>query len=437
MHLVYVLASYLLFLALLPVLLFHPKLRHGIPHRLGLYPRSFRRGEGSPRIWLHGASAGDLLSLQPVMAELKRRLPGCCVVVTTVTNSGLAMGRKKLSEADVVLYAPYDLPLATRRAVRALAPDLLVLEYTEIWPNLIHAARRAGTRIALTNGRFAPEKVPQYRALFGAIGNPLAAIDLFLMRSDEEAERALGLGAAPDRVWVTGNTKFDALPSELEPGRAEALRRELGLDPRAPVFMAGSTHDGEEAIILGVYRALLPREPRLQLVIAPRYVERCGRVAALAAESGLSVRLRSAGAGAPGAQVTLLDSIGELSSAYRLATVVFVGGSFVRRGGQNLLEPAAQGRPVLFGPHMENFKDSVPLLVGRGAIQVATPEQLQRVVQELLARPDQVAELGALAREAVSRVRGASVRNVDHMLRLVPERGEARPAPGSVAGRAP
>ena len=420
MHILYALASYVLFLVLLPVLLFHPKIRHGIPFRLGFYRRSFSRGEGKPRIWLHGASAGDLLSLQPMMKELKRRLPGCCIVVTTITNSGLAMARKKLAEADVVLYAPYDLPLATRRAVRRLAPDLLVLEYTEIWPNLIDAAHSAGARIALTNGRFNPEKLARYRAFFGAIGNPLTQIDLFLMRSDEEAERVLALGAAPDRVWVSGNTKFDALVLEADPLRAVALQGEMGLLPDAPVFMAGSTHEGEEDLLFQVYRELLKRRPDLQLVVAPRYVERAGRIMAAAAEAGLSVRLRSGGPSAGHAQVTILDTIGELAVAYRLATLVFVGGSFVRRGGQNVLEPAGQGRPVLFGPHMENFKDSLQVLVGRGGIQVGTPEQLLKVAQELLARPDKIVELGELARQAVSQIRGASGRNVDHMLRLLP-----------------
>jgi 3-deoxy-D-manno-octulosonic-acid transferase len=424
-HLVYAFASYVLFLVFLPVLLFHPKLRHGKLFRLGIYRRSFDTGRGAPRIWLHGASAGDLLALQPIMKELKRRLPGCCVMVSTVTNSGLAMARKKLAEADVVLYAPYDLPFATRRAVRRLAPDMLVLEYTEIWPNLIRAAKAAGARIALTNGRFDPDKLARYRALFRAIGNPLAAIDLFLMRSDEEAERVLSLGAAPDRVWVTGNTKFDALMLEADPERAGALRAEMGLASGAPVFMAGSTHEGEEELVLQVYRELLARRPDLQLVIAPRYVERTGRIMAMAIEAGLSARLRSGGVAAGHAQVTVLDTIGELPTAYRLATLVFVGGSFVRRGGQNVLEPAGQGRPVLFGPHMENFKDSLQVLVGRGGIQVATPEQLLKVAQELLGRPDKIADLGALARQAVSNVRGASRRNVDHMLRFLPR---VRPA---------
>ena len=405
-------------------MLFHPKLRHGIPQRLGFYRRSGQLGTGSPRVWLHGASAGDLLSLQPMMKELKARLPGCCIIVTTMTNSGLAMARKKLADADVVLYAPYDLPLATRRAVRQLRPDLVVLEYTEIWPNLIRAARRAGARIALTNGRFNPDKMANYRALFGAIGNPLRSIDLFLMRSDEEAERVLALGAAPDRVWVTGNTKFDALVLEGSPERDEQLRLDMGLVPGAPVFIAGSTHEGEEELILGVYRELLARQPSLQLVVAPRYLERTGKIMAMAVERGFSVRLRSGGRSAGPAQVVVLDTIGELAAVYRLATLVFVGGSFVTRGGQNVLEPAGQGKPVLFGPHMENFKDSVQVLVGRGGIQVQGPEQLLKVTQELFARPDKIVELGELAREAVGGIRGASARNVEHMMRAL-ARGRA------------
>jgi len=423
-HLLYAIASYLLFAVTLPVLIWHPKLRHGIPFRLGFYRRSFDLGHGSPRIWLHGASAGDLLSLQPMMKELKGRLPGCCIIVTTITNSGLAMARKKLTEADVIVHAPYDLFGATRRAVAALRPDLLVLEYTEIWPNLIRAARKAGVRIALTNGRFNPDKMARYRVFFRAISNPLRRIDCFLMRSDEEAERVLALGAAPDRVWVTGNTKFDALVLDGAAGREDALRVEMGIDTRRPVLMAGSTHEGEEELLLSVYTKLRARHSGLQLVIAPRYVERAGRIMALAAEAGLPVRLRSGGAVAGHAEVIVLDTIGELAAAYRLATLVFVGGSFVTRGGQNVLEPAAQGKPVLFGPHMENFKDSVQVLQGRGGLQVSTPEQLFKVADELLSRPDQIEELGTLARRSVGAIRGASARNVEHMLSMLP-RGKA------------
>ena len=426
MHALYAIGSYLAVALLLPMLLFHPKLRHGIRERLGFYRSREAPGKGSPRIWLHGASAGDLLSLQPMMRELKERIPGCCLVVTTITNSGLEMARARIREADVIVYAPYDLPGATRRAMAALRPDLLVLEYTEIWPNLIRAARKAGVRIALTNGRFAPEKLSRYRTFFRLAGKPLRSITLFLMRSDEEAERALQLGAPPDRVWVTGNTKFDALVLDRPRGDDEALRAALALDPTRPVFIAGSTHDGEEELLVEVYRKLLADFPGLQMVVAPRYVDRAGKVVSIAQGAGLTARLRSAGAAAGPAQVVVVDTIGELAAAYRLATLAFVGGSFIRRGGQNVLEPAGQGKPVLFGPHMESFKDSVQVLVGRGGIQVATPEQLLKVARELLSRPDEILRLGAMAREAVGAVRGASARNVEHMLRALPRsRGPA------------
>jgi 3-deoxy-D-manno-octulosonic-acid transferase len=359
------------------------------------------------------------MALSPMLREIKRRFPGSAVILSTLTNSGYLMGKDRLREADAIVYAPYDLPGATRRAVKALAPDVLVLEYTEIWPNLIWAAKAGGARVVLTNGRFSPRRLAWYRALFGLIGNPLRALDLFLMREDDEAERALALGAPTDRVKVTGNTKFDALLSGAA-GRAEdEPRLTLDLPEGAKVLIAGSTHDGEEPIVLSVFRRLLLDHPDLRLVIAPRYIERAARVLSLVQGEGLSVRLRSQGKTSPAPRVIILDTIGELSSAYRLATLVFVGGSFTNRGGQNILEPAACGKPVLFGPNMDNFRDSVQILVGRGGIQVNDAEQLFRVAHDLLGRPEKLAELGALAKAAVSQVSGASARNVDQIATLL------------------
>jgi len=173
----------------------------------------------------------------------------------------------------------------------------------------------------------------------------------------------------------------------------------------------------EEALLLPVFRRLRQAHPGLRLVIAPRYVERAPRLLALAQDAGFGAGLRSEGA--TGADVVIVDTIGELAAAYRLATLVFVGGSFTNRGGQNILEPAGQGKPVLFGPNMDNFRDSVEVLVGRGGIQVRDPEHLFRVANDLLARPEKIAELGELARAAVGRIRGASARNVEHMARVL------------------
>jgi len=419
MRILYILASYILFIAALPVLLLHRKTRSGLMQRLGFYPPAKLPPKNGLRIWLHGASAGDLQALSPMIRLLRARFPGCQVIISTITNTGYMMASERLfSQVDAVLYAPYDLWGATRRAAKAIQPDLFVLEYTEIWPNLIRAVKESGARVVLVNGRFSPNHIRKYRALFNLIANPLKEIDLFLMREDEEAERVLGLGAPLERVWVTGNTKFDALASFDRSRSAENVRHALNIPDQAPVLIAGSTHEGEEEKILQVYRRLLKQHPQLRLVIAPRYIDRAGKIVGLAHDSRLTVGLRSQ-ENREGAQVIILDTIGELSQTYGLATLVFVGGSFTKRGGQNILEPAAQGRPVLFGPHMENFRDSVQVLVGRGGIQVNDVEHLYKILAELLERPEAVSALGQMAEAAVRQVSGASQRNVSHMEALL------------------
>lgn len=423
MRLLYVIASWLAFWLAVPFLSVFKKTRGGFWQRLGFFRPGLlpdlTKTEERPRIWLHGASAGDLLALSPMISRLRAAFPRAKIVISTMTNTGFLMGAERLAkQVDAVIYAPWDTWGATRRAVRAIAPDLVVLEYAEIWPNLIRASSRSGARIALTNGRFSSRNVPRYQAFFSLIENPLHDIDLFLMREEDEAERALTLGAPPERVRVTGNTKFDALAPAGEAAEMPNLRNALGLQPAAQVWILGSTHEGEEELLLGVYKTLLQTAPALKLIIAPRYIERAERVRSLAEDAGLAVALRSKG-NTQGAPVLVLDSIGELASAYKLATVVFVGGSFTTRGGQNILEPAAQGKPVLFGPHMENFRDSVQVLVGRGGIQVKDAEHLTTVMRELLSRPATIDSLGQMARAQVRQISGASDRNVSAFLELL------------------
>lgn len=421
MRLLYVLVSWLAFWLLVPFLSVFRKTRDGFRQRLGFYPEGLLpSGDGpGPRIWLHGASAGDLLALSPMITRLRVRFPTAKIVISTITNTGFLMARERLmKQVDAVVYAPWDSWGATRRAVKAIAPDLLVLEYAEIWPNLIRATKNSGAKIALTNGRFSPRNLPRYRAFFQLIENPLLDIDVFLMREDEEAERALSLGAPKARVLVTGNTKFDALAPASEAAEIPNLRHMLGLPPNPRVWILGSTHEGEEEILLGVYRKLLEATPDLLLIIAPRYLERADRVMGLVEAAGLKVALRSKG-NTDHAPVVVLDSIGELASAYKLATIVFVGGSFTLRGGQNILEPAAQGKPVLFGPHMENFRDSVQVLVGRGGIQVNDAEHLTSVMRELLGRPSTIDALGEMARAQVRQISGASDRNVTALAEIL------------------
>ena len=417
-----------MFALLLPFLLLHPRVRQGIKRRFGLYDAPLDLGAG-PRVWLHGASAGDVLGLVPIVRELRALRPDARVVISAMTDSGASMAAQRLVSqglAQAVTFLPYDLPGACRRAVAAVRPDVLVLEYTELWPQLIHAASDAGVKLVMTNGRIGPRYVGRYRLLFRLAGNLLQRFDLLLMRAEEEAERALALGAPRTIVHVTGNTKFDALAVSVAGAPDAALREALQLGEDR-VWVCGSTHEGEEGPLLEVFAALRKDAPDLRLVLAPRYIERAARVLSMARAMGLSARLRSQ-AGGP-EPVIILDTIGELVRTYQLATVVFVGGSFGRRGGQNILEPAACGKPVLFGPRMENFKDSVQVLVGRGGLQVRDPQALLRLLRDLLARPGELRKLGELAREAVSSVRGASARDAKLIARLLPDEDETQPAP--------
>lgn len=425
-HLIYQVASLFLFGALMPILWFHPKLRQGIRQRFGFY----QQGEipepdpAKKRIWLHGASAGDLLALMPVIQELRKLLSDSAVlIVSTMTNSGYAIGKEKIAPmVDAVIFVPYDLPGATKRAARAIRPDLLVLEYAELWPNLIHAGKSIGAKIALTNGRLSESLVKRYRLLHALFGNQLAKLDLLLMREDREAERALLLGALRPQVKVTGNTKFDNLVKPPDAERVRILGDQLGADDRR-ILVAGSTHDGEERDLLRAFRGMRDVDPSVRLIVAPRYIERAAKIQHLAEHEGFITALRSRAKNHPEetrrADVVVLDTMGELTTAYALATLVFVGGSFVPRGGQNILEPAGQGRPVLFGPYMMNFRDSVEVLLGRGGIQVKTPDQLEKVGRELLSRPEEIEHLGEMAREAVKKARGASRRNAELLLELV------------------
>jgi 3-deoxy-D-manno-octulosonic-acid transferase len=419
MSLLYKIISYVLFLFILPVLPFMPKIRGGFLERLG-FGRT--RTAGKRTIWMHGASAGDLAALHPMAEEIKSRRPELPIYVTTITNTGIIMGGKKYSGLAEVGYAPVDIPFSVRRAVSAISPSVVLLEYTEIWPNMMEAAKAAGSKVVMVNGRFSSARVAWYRAFFKAVGNPLKNVDMFLMRDELEAENAIQVGADKSRIHVTGNTKFDALiKTALGPepkGLGEVLWAGHG---KAVVF--GSIHEGEEEMSLDVLLELRKTVPGLRALIAPRYPERARPILSAARDRKLSAVLRSSstGAGAP-PDVVVIDTIGELSQVYRYGDIAFVGGSMTTRGGQNILEPAVQGRVVVFGPHIHNFADSASLLVGRGGFMVSNKKALVAVMKELLQRDRKLAELGAMGRKVVLGISGATRKNVDLILELL-ERG--------------
>lgn len=418
------LMSYVLWALALPFFMLHPKMRGFTAQRLGRVPALPTASASRPRYWLHGASAGDVLALVPTARALRAYGGPCDIVLSTMTSSGMAMAQGHKDLFDETFAAPLDVPWVTRRAVARLKPSLLVLEYTELWPQLLRAACRAQVPIALHNGRFGARSARRYRWLFALTGNLLSHLNLLLMRDDDEAARAIALGADAKRVLVTGNTKFDNLAIRPDTTCMASIAQQTGWGDAHTVLVFGSTHDGEEEALLGVYVALKKAHPALRLIVAPRYAERAERVRHLCHRRGLATMMRHQEGPKPQepADVLVLNTVGELTACYTLAKLVFVGGSFVPRGGQNILEPAAAGRPVLFGPYMHNFTDAVGVLVGRGGIQVASPAQLQRVMSDLLQHPRTCTALGEVARHQVQAVSGAASRNAALLAELAAKR---------------
>jgi 3-deoxy-D-manno-octulosonic-acid transferase len=394
----------------------------------GKYLKTFRERFGrlpanvpgaSPSVWIHAVSVGEVLAARTLLEPLRERFPGRRLVVSTTTVTGNEVARRSLVGHDALFYAPFDFPGPSRHALDATRAGLLVLVETELWPNLIREARRRGARIALVNGRISPRSFPRYRRLRLFLRPVLAQVDLFLMQGETHAARILAMGAPESRVRVSGNLKFDAVEVPEPSAALVAAFRPLA---GRPIVLAGSTTDGEEAALLRVHGRLLAAEPDLALALAPRHPERFDAVAALTEALGFRCRRRSANDASAwrDREVLLLDSLGELASAYSFATLAFVGGSLVAKGGHNVLEAAGWGKPIAVGPHMENFQEIADQFhAEQGLVQVQGEDELARVFAELLADAPRRRSLGENARRLVDRNRGALRRTVDALAELV------------------
>jgi len=395
------------------------KYRASFRERMGRLP-VYLNVDRERSLWIHAVSVGEVLAARTLVEPLRARFPKHKLFLSTTTVTGNAVARKNLRGLDGLFYAPFDFPWSVRQALDTLRPDLLVIMETELWPNLIHEAKRRGVRVALVNGRISPRSYPRYLRIRWFMRRLLAEIDLLLMQAEPHAERALALGAPAERVRASGNLKFDALFGPAKPDRVFRLFEAMA---GRPVWVAGSTMEGEEALVLRAFHAVRERFPETALVIAPRHPERFAEVPALVEAAGFRCVRRTQiepGGWPPGA-VLLLDTLGELTQVYPHASVVFVGGSLVPTGGHNVLEPAVAGRPVVVGPHMENFQEIADAFRAQGAlVQVASAEELGRVTADLLADPARRQELGERARSLVMASRGAVQTTVDALAPLVP-----------------
>ncbi len=399
-----------------------PEYRAHLGERFGRYPSALLDALGGltrPPVWIQAVSVGEVMVARTLIDRLRRAGGTIPFVVSSTTPSGRRLAVESLGrETAGIFHFPLDWRPIVRRTLRAVRPAAFISIETELWPGLLTECGEAGLPVAVVNGRISPRSRDRYARLSWLMRRPLLSIRLACMQTAEDADRLESLGLPRERIVVTGNMKFDAArPS----GSRQDARNLFGLslDADRPVLVAGSTSPGEEQTILEAVR--LADLPDLVLVLAPRHPERFEEVAGLLASRGIRFARRSRPSpGSPGPATVLLDTLGELKTAYGLATVAFVGGSLVPRGGQNLLEPAAWGVPVLFGPHTENFTAIARSLIDAGAgfrvrdaADLAT--QLRRLCSDTAAR----GRAGAAGRALVEENRGATDRTIDHVLPLI------------------
>ena len=398
-----------------------------LTQRMGYLPVSFNL-DAEESIWVHAVSVGEVLAARPIVSGLRARYPELRIFLSTTTLSGQNVARRRVPDADAVFYLPLDWTFTIRRTLDVVKPKLFVMVETEIWPNLLRECRRRGIRTALVNGRISSRSFPRYRLVRPFIRRVLADIDRLCVQSEETARRLRQLGADPSRITLTGSLKFDSLDPSTAPGRGrERVLRFFRVAPSRLVLVAGSTSKGEEEAVIRAFNRVrttaTPGSPLL--ILAARHPERFGEVEKLCQREGLSTIRRSDLPidKEPRADAVILDTIGELAQLYQIATAVFVGGSLVPLGGHNILEPAVHGKPIVFGPHMENFAEIAGAFLANGAaVEVRTARELEDVVVELMADPVRRARLGAAARALVDANRGAKDTTLKVLVDLVPPR---------------
>jgi 3-deoxy-D-manno-octulosonic-acid transferase len=378
---------------------------------------------GGPLIHFHAASVGEISSLAPVVREVSREVPGYGLLVTTMTPTGRDRAAALITGADVRL-VPYDFRSAMRRFMNRMRPSVIVVTETELWPNLLREASRLEIPLVLVNGRISVKSIGRYRRVGALVRSMLSQFDLMLMRSDEDAGRALSLGADPDRVRVVGNTKYDVLAGPVPAEQRRALRKRLGISDAAPVVMLGSARQGESEILLEAIRAE-SMETLPTVILAPRHLENVRLIEAVCRRSGYGVAL-SAGAGESGrapeageaggaGRAIIVNEMGRLLEYYAISDIGVVGGTFKPHGGHNPLEPASQGAVVVVGPHRDNIADDMDYLISRDAAVITDEPGLGAVIRGLLFDPARMSALAERAAGAVQDKKGASRRSIEAM----------------------
>jgi 3-deoxy-D-manno-octulosonic-acid transferase len=398
--------------------------RKGIRERFGFYPAAqLAKIRGRRTIWIHAVSVGETRAAIPLVRALRQEYPDACLLVTTVTETGQEVARK-IKEADLCLYFPFDLSWVVRRALNYLKPAAILIVETEIWPNLVCLASNAGIPLLLVNGRLSDRSFPRYKAAKFFIQGILKKFSAFCMQTGLDGQRVQRIGAPREKVTVTGNLKFDSKIVEFSQEEIEQIRKELKVPVRTPVLVAGSTHEGEEEDLVRTYIRLLKDWPDLIFILVPRHPGRCGSVGEMIASHGVAYTLRTEIGSRKmllsGGEILLVDTMGEMLQVYALADIVFVGGSLVPIGGHNILEGSMIKKPVVFGPFMNNFKEISKLLqVAEGGICIQDKEDLFHCLDKLLREQELRQTMGKNGFHLLEKNKGATEKTIGILKNLL------------------
>ncbi len=399
------------------------KYREGFASKfLGLVPRLEPLPAGKQRVWLHAVSVGEVNVLRPLLKRIREEKPHWECVISTTSLTGMQLAQKLYGADYTVFYCPLDFSWAVFRAVGRIQPNLLVLVEQEIWPNLFYAAKKAGAKLALINGRFGESGYRRYRRFRFCFRKVLKMLDLVAVQNETYAGWFHSVGAVGERIEITGSMKFDGAPTDRKNPKTVQLGELAGISETDIVFLAGSTQSPEESLALEVFETLQEDWPRLKLILVPRHPERFASVGHLLDERKANWirRTELEKTDRRDFRVLLIDCVGELGAWWGLSRIAFVGGSMGSRGGQNMIEPAAYGAAVSFGPNTKNFRDVVELLLqNEAAVVVRDKEDMLRFVRKCLEEPDYRKNLGDRAAELVKAQIGATQTTLKHLAKLI------------------
>ena len=398
--------------------------RRGLSQRLGICNKGVYQEVANERpLWIHAASVGEVLGSLPIIDGIRQNNPELPILLSTMTATGNEMAKKRASSMRAITFFPLDHPWVVRRTISLVNPRAFLMAETEIWPNFLMELERRKIPVMLFNGRISTRSFQWYKRFRFFFTSPLASITAFCMQSSLDAQRIIEMGANPQRVTVSGNVKFDQPPPVITQKEKEALLQTLDLHEGQPILIAGSTHRGEEEFMLRVLQRLSPDYPDLVLILAPRYLDRVGEVEVLLKREKIPWKRKSQLQGKDkreGAVVIILDTMGELSKLYSIGTLIFVGGSLVRVGGHNILEPLFFKKPVFFGPFMDHLREISDEVLRRGAgFQIREVEEMVLHARTLMDDASLTSCMGKHGFEIIRQNRGATSKTLETIFQVL------------------